>query len=97
MLENWMWDANIIQRVSKHYMEKIPLPEEMINAKLKVKTLNEATFTLRQIFFGTFDFLLHSADDKKMLDLKDDIPDRFYSISNIRKTLKRTETGSIDT
>ena len=30
MLENWMWDKDIVQRVSKHYKTGEKLPEEML-------------------------------------------------------------------
>ena len=63
MLENWMWNKEVMKRVSKHHGSGEGLPEDLIDKKLAVKNLNSASFTLRQIFFGTFDFLLHSASD----------------------------------
>lgn len=34
MLENWMWDKDIIQKVSKHYKNGEKLPVELINKKI---------------------------------------------------------------
>lgn len=68
MLENWVWNKEILKRVSKHYETGEGLPNELIDKKLEIKNLNEASFTLRQIHYGTFDFLLHSANDQTLID-----------------------------
>ena len=47
MLENWVWNKEILQRVSKHVDSGEPLPNELIDKKLAIKNLNEASFTLR--------------------------------------------------
>ena len=71
MLENWVWDKSILQRLSKHYKTGDSLPNELIDKKLAIKNLHEATFTLRQIFFGTFDLLVHTANVENLLSLED--------------------------
>mmetsp|Transcript_89523 Transcript_89523/g.134214 ORF Transcript_89523/g.134214 Transcript_89523/m.134214 type:complete len:107 (-) Transcript_89523:483-803(-) len=47
MLENWMWDGEIIKKVSKHYKSGENLPEELIKKKNNVKNLNSAVKTLK--------------------------------------------------
>jgi len=37
MLENWMWQKQILKKVSKHYKTGKPLPDAMIDAKIKSK------------------------------------------------------------
>ena len=39
MLENWVWDKSILQRVSKHFETGEPLPDEMIEKKIAIKNL----------------------------------------------------------
>jgi len=68
LLENWAWDKSILKRVSKHFETGEPLPDETIDKKIGIKNLLEATFTLRQLFYGSFDFLLHSANDETLLN-----------------------------
>ena len=46
MLENWMWNEEILARVSSHVDTGEPLPTELIKKKLALKQLNEAYFTL---------------------------------------------------
>ena len=69
MLENWMWQKQILKKVSKHYQTGQPLPDEMIDHKIKSRNEFKATMTLNQIFLGTIDLLLYSASDKKQLRL----------------------------
>ena len=86
MLENWVWNKDIMKRLSQHFTTGESLPIELIDKKIEAKNLNQAIFTLRQLFFGTFDFLLHTASDQKLLDIEDS-KDKAYSIGNLRKEI----------
>ena len=46
MLENWIWNKEIIKKVSKHHINGQSLPEELIDQKIKIKNLNAACATL---------------------------------------------------
>jgi len=59
----------------------------MIDKKISIKNLLEATFTLRQLFYGSFDFLLHSANDENLL--KQDYPQDSFNVGQYRKELKK--------
>ena len=67
MLENWIWDKDILKKVSKHYETGQPLPDKMIEQKIASQSGMVATATLNQIFLGSVDLLLYSASDRKML------------------------------
>jgi Zn-dependent oligopeptidase len=41
MLENWIWEANITKRISKHYKTGVPLPDALIEKQLKRKTSHQ--------------------------------------------------------
>lgn len=47
MLENWVWNNEILKRLSKHYQTGEPLPADLIEKKIAIKNLNEAMMTLR--------------------------------------------------
>lgn len=87
MLENWMWDKTVIKRVSKHFESGEPLPDDIIDKKVSIKNLLEATASLRQLFFGSFDFLLHSAHDESLLGQEYD--QGSFNIGQYRKELKK--------
>lgn len=95
MLENWMWNEEILARVSKHVKTGEPLPQELIKKKLAIKNLNEAYFTLTQLFYGTFDLILHSASDEVLLAAQDDA-NSVHSITRLRQQLKKNGT-KVDT
>ena len=87
MLENWVWDKTIMKRVSKHFETGDQLPDDLIDKKIAIKTLLEATFTLRQLFFGSFDFLLHTANDEPLL--QQEYPSDQFNVGQFRKELKK--------
>lgn len=68
MLENWIWDKDILKKVSKHYKTGKPLEDEIIAKKIASKNAHVASETLDQLFYGSLDLLLYSASDKKLLD-----------------------------
>jgi Zn-dependent oligopeptidase len=67
MLENWIWDKDILRKVSKHYKTGEPLSTNLVDAKVRSRNDMVATATLNQIFLGTLDLMLYSAADEKLL------------------------------
>ena len=92
MLENWMWNKDVIRRVAKHYENGETLSDEVIDNKIKIKNLNGAQMTLNQLFYGTFDLLLHTANDQKMLDSPQE-----GSIGKFRNFLVKKDGRKVDT
>ena len=67
MLENWIWDKEILKKVSKHYITNLPLSDEMIDKKVKSKNEFGATAVLELLFKSTFDFIFHSFNDPSLI------------------------------
>lgn len=65
MLENWCWEEEILQKLSKHYKTNEPLPKELIQSLIKTKNVNTGLLNLRQLFFATLDMRIHSAAYQK--------------------------------
>jgi len=61
MLENWIWDKDILKKVSKHYQTGEPLSDDVIDKKIALKRAHQALDTLEQIFRGTLDLLIYTA------------------------------------
>ena len=71
MLELWCWDENIIKRLSRHVETNEPLPMDLISKKIAIKNINQAMFTMNQIFYGNYDLIMHTASgykDKKLYE-----------------------------
>lgn len=95
MLENWIWDKEILKRVSKHYQTGQPLPEKMIDQKIESQKGMVATATLNQIFLGSVDLLLYSASDKKMLAAADQ--SKGDGLAEWRRQIKHKSGFQVDT
>ena len=59
-LENWCWEPQALTMISGHYQTGEPLPRVMLDKMLAAKNFQSAMFTVRQLEFALFDFLLHS-------------------------------------
>ena len=60
MLENWVWEREPLQRMSKHYENSSPIPEELLKKLTDSRKANAGVFNLRQITLGTFDQRIHT-------------------------------------
>jgi thimet oligopeptidase len=60
MLENWMWQPEILRRVSHHVTTGRPLPDSLIRRIVDLKHLNDGVYWGRQVFFAAYDMKLHT-------------------------------------
>lgn len=54
MLEEWMWQPQILAKISKHYQTGKSLSDEQIKNILSLKNFSTGIDTIRQIFFARF-------------------------------------------
>lgn len=66
MLENWVWDADVLQSLSGYYKDHSKkLPKELLDKMLAAKNADVGLFNLRQLVFGTVDMAYHGANPPK--------------------------------
>jgi len=53
MLEEWLWNPEILQMVSSHYQTGQPLPMEIIEKILAARRFDSGLFTSRQLFLAS--------------------------------------------
>ena len=68
MLEEWMWDKEMLQDVSSHYETEMPLPEELLNAKLALRKFDSGQFVLGQIYYSFISLDVYLQGAKKNTD-----------------------------
>lgn len=70
-LENWMWEKSVLSTTTKHWQTGEPLPEELIDAKLKSRNFFSGRDNLRQLTFASYALEIFSAEfaDQKREDL----------------------------
>lgn len=60
MLENWCWEKDPLQRMSKHYKTGEAIPDHLLDKLIKSRIANAGMFNLRQILLGMFDQTIHT-------------------------------------
>ena len=66
MLENWIWDAGVLERFARHYETGEPLPPEMLEGMIAAKNLGSGLGTEGQVFLGMLDLTYHTDEDGEM-------------------------------
>ena len=62
MLENWCWEQESLRRMSAHYQDGSPIPDNLLKSLLASRKANAGVFNLRQILLATFDQSIHTCD-----------------------------------
>ena len=66
MLENWMWDPEVLGRFARHYETGEPLPEEVIEGMIAARNLGSGLSTEAQVFLGVMDMTYHTDADGEL-------------------------------
>jgi len=76
-MENFCWEWEVLQKMSRHVDSGAPLPRALFDKMLAAKNFQSGLATLRQIEFSLFDMRLHSDFDpdsgRAVLDLLDEV------------------------
>ena len=76
-MENFCWEWEVLQKISRHVDSGAPLPRALFDKMLAAKNFQSGLATLRQIEFSLFDMRLHSEFDpdsgRAVLDLLDEV------------------------
>jgi thimet oligopeptidase len=63
MLENWIWDAGVLARLSRHHETGESLPEETLRGMLAAKNMGSGLSAEAQVFLGMMDMAFHTDVD----------------------------------
>lgn len=69
MLENWVWDREMLKKISGHYQNlSQKLPDALITQMLSARDFNRGYFYTRQLHFGLMDMEFHTAAPGASID-----------------------------
>jgi thimet oligopeptidase len=63
MLENWCWEKESLRRMSSHYKDGSPIPNDLLDKLIASRTANAGVFNSRQLTLALFDQAIHKQDD----------------------------------
>lgn len=88
MMENWVWNAEVLKKISKHYQTGKSLDKETIEKILKGKTFQNAYFYTRQIIQGKLDLDLHTGKINDATKAYIDMNKKYFSLDlPVKETL----------
>ncbi|MFL5814217.1 MAG: M3 family metallopeptidase [Bdellovibrionia bacterium] len=63
MLENWVWDADVLSRISGHYLDHSQkLPADLLQKMIAARDFDQAYYYTRQLMLALTDMDYHTAD-----------------------------------
>jgi thimet oligopeptidase len=61
MMENWVWNREILKKISSHFQTGQPLSDELIDKMIAAKRFNQGVDYTWQLLFSLFDLRIHSS------------------------------------
>ena len=86
MLENWVWEAESLKMMSGHYEDGSPIPSNLLKNLVASKSANEGGKSLRQMFYATYDLMLHTRGQADSIQIAKDLYKDILGIERIDGT-----------
>ncbi len=81
MLENWVWDAGMLTRLSKHYKTGRPLPKDLITRIIDARLFGEAWGVRSQLVLASLDLIIHTKGAKDPVKLYAELDKKLMGIT----------------
>ncbi len=68
IMENWVWQKDVLSRFAKHYKTGEVIPDSLVNNMIAARNMNSGLNMLQQVYYGTLDFTLNDGYAPKSAD-----------------------------
>lgn len=68
IMENWLWEAEVLRRFARHYETGEPIPGDLVDRLVAARDHDVAIKTLRQVMLGKLDLGLHATREPVDID-----------------------------
>ncbi len=68
IMQHWAWEPDVIERFARHYRTGEPLPRRLAEQMAESRYLNVGVRATRQVWLGSMDLAVHTADESPDLD-----------------------------
>jgi len=87
MLENWVWDAGMLTRLSKHYKTGRPMPKDLIKRIIDARLFGEAWSVRSQLVLASLDMIIHTKGTKDPVALYAQLDKKLMGITPPKRQL----------
>ncbi|KAK3089945.1 hypothetical protein FSP39_007851 [Pinctada imbricata] len=95
MLENWCWEQEPLSRMSSHYKDGSPIPDDLLEKLLKSKKANAGVFNLRQILLGMFDQTIHTQEKADTAETLSRLSEEYLGFASTPNTNMAASFGHV--
>lgn len=81
MFENWVWDAAMLKRLSKHYKTGRSMPKDLIKRLVGARLFGEAWSVRSQLVLASLDLIIHTKGTKDPVALYAELDKKIMGIT----------------
>jgi len=87
MLENWVWDAGMLTRLSRHYKTGRSMPKDLIKRIIDARFFGEAWSVRSQLVLASLDMITHTKGTKDPVELYAKLDKKLMGITPPKRQL----------
>lgn len=87
MFENWVWNAGMLTRLSKHYKTGRPIPKDLIKRIIDARLFGEAWAVRSQLVLTSLDLIVHTKGTRDPVSLYAKLDKKLMGIAPPKRQL----------
>jgi thimet oligopeptidase len=98
MLEEWVWDPNVLSTFARHYENNTPIPAEMVKKMKAADEFGKGLWVRQQMFYAALSLNLHNRDPKSLdsTKLMAELQEKYTPFKYVDGTYMHESFGHLD-